>query len=190
VTEHETAPAGRAVHALRVSYNGFCEAHTRAWFGLARARLHDDVRALRAVERMKASLWEQWPVALRQRVPAAYAWSLVKSAVADAVAEVVIETGRAPGSPLADRAEVIRHFARQARLDLEEPGDHDDLFHAMLRLTERQCDVVVLRYLLGLKDSLIAEYLDVTESNVRTTAHQAVRKLRRLLGVDVGTTEE
>jgi RNA polymerase sigma factor (sigma-70 family) len=190
VTEHETAPAGRAETALRLSFTAFCETHAGAWLGLARARLHDDVRALQAVERMKECLWQQWGIALRQRLPAAYAWMLVKSAVEDTVAAVIVETGRPPGSPPADRAEAIRHFAERARLSLHELGEHEDLYLAILRLAERQYDVVVLRYLLGLKDSVIAEHLDISEGNVRSTAHQAVRKLRRLLGVQDGENEE
>ncbi|MER7674143.1 sigma-70 family RNA polymerase sigma factor [Kitasatospora sp. NPDC096128] len=190
MTEHETAPAGRAESTLRLSYDAFCQTHSPAWVGLARARLHDDVRVLHTVERMKEQLWRQWPLALRHRVPAAFAWTLIKSAVEDAVAEVITQTGRPPGSPLADRAEAIRHFAAQARVSLEELSEHEDLYQAILRLAERQYDIVVLRYLLGLRDSLIAEHLDISESNVRTTAHQAVRKLRRLLGAKDGESTE
>ncbi|MER6399291.1 sigma-70 family RNA polymerase sigma factor [Kitasatospora sp. NPDC001603] len=181
MNEHETAAAARTRAALHLSFTAFCETHGGAWFGLARARLHDDVRALRAVQQMKERLWEQWNTALRAAHPASYAWTLIKSAVADAVAEVIADTGRAPGSPPADRAEAIRYFAAQARISLESLSDHEHLYQAVLRLAERQYDVVVLRYLLGLKDAVIAEHLGITETNVRSTAHQALRKLNRLL---------
>ncbi|MGW2539698.1 RNA polymerase sigma factor [Kitasatospora sp. NPDC001574] len=180
MNEHETAAAARSRAALHLAFTAFCDTHGSAWLGLARARLHDDVLALRAVQEMKARLWEQWTVALRGH-PASYAWALIKSAVADAVAEVIAETGRPPGSPPADRAAAIRYFAAQARISLETLSDHEHLYQAVLRLAERQYDIVVLRYLLGLKDSVIAEHLGISETNVRSTAHQALRKLNRLM---------
>ncbi|MFG3056691.1 sigma-70 family RNA polymerase sigma factor [Kitasatospora sp. NPDC048239] len=139
---------------------------------------------------MKDRLWRQWPVALREEHPASYAWTLIKSAVADAVAEVIAETGRPPGSPPTDRAEAIRYFADQARISLETLGDHEHLYQAVLRLAERQYDVVVLHYLLGLKDALIAEHLGISETNVTSTAHQALRKLNRLMAGTDRNNEE
>lgn len=122
MTEHETAATARSRAALHLAFTAFCDTHGSAWFGLARARLHDDVLALRAVQQMKDRLRQQWPVALREEHPASYAWMLIKSAVADAAAEVTVETGRPPGGSPADRAEVIRCFADRARIGLETPA--------------------------------------------------------------------
>lgn len=58
-----------------------------------------------------------------------------------------------------------------------------DLFVELARLTERQRQVMVGRYVLGLSQAEIAELLDIAPGTVAATAHQATVLLRkRLLG--------
>ena len=54
-----------------------------------------------------------------------------------------------------------------------------ELIDAILRLTPRQRDVVVLRFLAGRTTSNVAKAMGITESTVRTLVHQAVQALRR-----------
>ncbi|GAA2229163.1 MULTISPECIES: sigma-70 family RNA polymerase sigma factor [Kitasatospora] len=174
----------------RLTFEAFCETHERAWTGFARARLRDGADAARAVATMKDHLWSHWDLALRQAVPACYAWMLIKEHVADALADAVLKEARLPPeSTVPDWARVVRHFADQARISLESLEEREDLYEAIRRLPERQHDVVVLRYLLGLQDARIADYLGITEANVRSTASQAVKRLARVLGREAGWGE-
>jgi RNA polymerase sigma-70 factor (ECF subfamily) len=58
-----------------------------------------------------------------------------------------------------------------------------DLFVELARLTERQRQVMIGRYVLGLSQAEMAELLDIAPGTVAATAHQATALLRkRLLG--------
>ncbi|HEY7625246.1 MAG TPA: sigma-70 family RNA polymerase sigma factor [Candidatus Limnocylindria bacterium] len=64
-----------------------------------------------------------------------------------------------------------------------EREDEIDLFVELAKLTERQREVVVSRYVLGLSQAEIADALDIAPGTVAATAHQATAILRqRLLG--------
>jgi len=56
--------------------------------------------------------------------------------------------------------------------------------HAMVRLGERQREVLMLRVDGQLPFALVAEALGITENNAKVTYHHAVLRLRALLGVD------
>ncbi|GAA2147374.1 hypothetical protein GCM10009760_38230 [Kitasatospora kazusensis] len=180
MTENDWAV--RSANRPRLTFDAFCETHERAWTGIARARLHDEADVARTVEAMKADLWRNWAIALRQPVPACYAWMLIKERVADTLAEAALKTVRpAVEAAVPPWVELVGLFSGLARLGPAAPGDPADLYRAFLQLPERQYDVVVLRHLLGLKDAMIADYLGTTEANVRSTAGQAARRLTRKL---------
>jgi RNA polymerase sigma factor (sigma-70 family) len=68
-----------------------------------------------------------------------------------------------------------RHFANRE--------DEIDLLIELAKLTERQREVIVSRYVLGLSQAETAELLDIAPGTVAATAHQATSRLReRLLG--------
>ena len=61
--------------------------------------------------------------------------------------------------------------------------DEIDLLVELAKLTERQREVMVSRYVLGLSQAETAELLDIAPGTVAATAHQATALLReRLLG--------
>ena len=61
--------------------------------------------------------------------------------------------------------------------------DEIDLFVELAKLTERQREVIVSRYVLGLSQAETAEALDIAPGTVAATTHQATSLLReRLLG--------
>ena len=61
--------------------------------------------------------------------------------------------------------------------------DEIDLFVELAKLTERQREVIVSRYVLGLSQAETAEALDIAPGTVAATTHQATALLReRLLG--------
>ncbi|MFD8482096.1 RNA polymerase sigma factor [Kitasatospora sp. NPDC059673] len=190
MNQYEKAPRSHMREVLRRSYIAFCDSHSGVWFGLACAMLHDEDRALRVVEELKRQLQSQWSAVMRAEQPVDEVRKLLISLIGDAVAEAFIETGQLPRSPKDDRSECIRHFLKRVQDELGDLGGRQEVAEALRRLTERQRTVVVLRDLLALEYSLIAEHLDTTETNARTTHHQAMRKLRRLLGVQETASEE
>ena len=72
----------------------------------------------------------------------------------------------------------LRHAAHIASRDGE-----IDLLVELAKLTERQRQVIVSRYVLGLSQAETAELLQIAPGTVAATAHQAAGLLReRLLG--------
>jgi RNA polymerase sigma-70 factor, ECF subfamily len=71
--------------------------------------------------------------------------------------------------------------------DVAAPGDpdaallRDRLRDAVLTLTGRQREVVLLRIVEGLSTAETAQLLECAEGTVKATLHQAVRKLQELL---------
>ena len=67
-----------------------------------------------------------------------------------------------------------------------------DLARAMKRLSNRQQEVVVLRYLVDLPEAEVAESLGMTTGSVKTHLSRATRRLRDELGDGPGdqTSEE
>ncbi|MEU6403432.1 sigma factor-like helix-turn-helix DNA-binding protein [Streptomyces sp. NPDC046985] len=167
-------------NGLRLTFDAFCETHERAWFGIARARLCDDDAARDVVKRMKDRLWQQWPPVLRSQVPAFRAWALVKEEIGAALAEKMMKAD--DHLPVPDWVTVVREVLELAEDRAEDQGVDEALYAAIRGLSERRHDVVILRYLLKLPDSTIAEYLDTTATNIRFTACQALARIRRELG--------
>jgi RNA polymerase sigma-70 factor (sigma-E family) len=66
-------------------------------------------------------------------------------------------------------------------------GERDAMWRLILRLSERQRAVIVLRYYEDLDDSTIAEILDCSAVTVRTHALRALASLREWTGLESGT---
>ncbi|MFH9432206.1 SigE family RNA polymerase sigma factor [Streptomyces sp. NPDC017615] len=62
--------------------------------------------------------------------------------------------------------------------------EHRQVFDALAQLTERQREVLVLRYWSDLSEAQIAETLGVSRGTVKSTASRALATLERLLEVD------
>ncbi|MEV7783335.1 sigma factor-like helix-turn-helix DNA-binding protein [Kitasatospora sp. NPDC088351] len=166
-----------------LTFDAFCDTHERAWSGIARARLGDEDEARRVVERAKDRMWQRWAWILRQQVPAFHAWTLLKEEIGAALAEAMIRAEYRPRPATVPGWVVAVRRSAARTLDLvEAQGSHEELYAAIRRLSERRHDVVVLRYLVDLPDSVIADYLGMTEANVRSTATQALDRLAVALG--------
>jgi RNA polymerase sigma-70 factor (ECF subfamily) len=91
----------------------------------------------------------------------------------------------------------VDHVRREARTpDLrgdplagDHPGDDAalrvDLARALRRLSGRQKEVVVMRYLIDLTEEDVAVQLGMTTGSVKTHLHRATTKLRAELGDDL-----
>lgn len=163
---------------LDLTYAAFCETHQPAWRALALTRIGSQADAVLVVEAVKADLARSWPQVLRFEEPAAYAWRLATRHVADWVAAdepVEVEA--------VTFAAVIGAFKQVADGLLHSEADEVRLYAAILELPDRQRDVVILRYLLGLHAKVIAAYLGRPVATVHSNLRHARERLARRLGV-------
>jgi DNA-directed RNA polymerase specialized sigma24 family protein len=175
VTEPDwkVAPGSRP----RLTFDAFCETHERAWAGFARARRLTKQEAERAVTLMREHLWETWDMALGEPIPASYAWSLLKEAMAVVTAERVAISVFQPRVIERTWSEAVRAAADKMAFGMVTWGQQLGVYEAVLSLPERQRDVVILKYCLDLPDERIAEYLNSTQGTVRTIVRQARARL-------------
>ncbi|MBV6696825.1 sigma-70 region 4 domain-containing protein [Kitasatospora aureofaciens] len=172
----ETAPDGAR---LRLTFEAFCSTHERAWTAFARTQVgaHGDAAA-QVVRRTRDHLRRNWPLALRQEVPAAYAWRLLKEHLATWLAAqsepAVLQTAAMDA--------VIGRFCHRAGLRPQTLSEQLGLLGAILDLPERQRDTVVLAYCLGLDDDEAAEYLGIQAATLRSHRRQARRRIARAVG--------
>ncbi|MFE2879195.1 RNA polymerase sigma factor [Streptomyces roseus] len=119
-----------------------------------------------------------WPEALAQPSPQAIAWELLRRRIH----HHRIRQAASPG--LVDTAEfgALRH---QSRAKLAEAESKLGLYTAILGLPDRQYDVVLLTYLLGLSRSKVAELMGVSEGTVRSHVSTARRLLASKLRWDL-----
>ncbi|RKT08803.1 RNA polymerase sigma-70 factor (ECF subfamily) [Streptomyces sp. 1114.5] len=163
---------------LDLTYAAFCETHEPAWHALALTRIGNQADAVLVVETVKADLARCWPQVLRFEEPAAYAWRLANRHVSDWVAAeepVAVEA--------VTFAAVIGAFKQVANGLLHSEADEVRLYAAILELPDRQRDVVILRYLLGLHVKVIAAYLGRPVATVHSNLRHARERLARRLGV-------
>ncbi|MFJ6618889.1 sigma-70 family RNA polymerase sigma factor [Kitasatospora sp. NPDC091335] len=163
---------------LGIAYDAFCETHEPAWHALALTRIGKRSDAALVVGAVKADLARCWPQVLQFEEPAAYAWRLANGHIADWVAaddSVEVEA--------VTFAAVIGAFKQVAKGLLHSEADEVRLYAAILELPDRQRDVVILRYLLGLHVKVIAAYLGGPVATVHSNLRHARERLARRLGV-------
>lgn len=175
----ENGEARPADARLQLTLEAFCETHEGAWQAFARTQVGGEQDAVAVVERMKAHLERNWTLALRQEIPAAYAWRLLK----EHVAGWMLQTGRRQPALLETAAfdSVIRSFRGRTWASLGGLPEELGVYHALLGLPERQHDVVVLKYVLDMDEEEIAQYLGRPAAAVRSHLRNARRSLSRSL---------
>ncbi|MGW2917800.1 RNA polymerase sigma factor [Streptomyces angustmyceticus] len=167
-----------AAARLQVAYQAFCVVHEPAWTNLALSRIGNRTDASLVVTAMKAHLHRQWQHALRHPIPAAYAWRLINEHVASWIAdENAVEVQAVHFNT------VINKFKELARDSLRDLPEQIGLYSAILALSDRQRDVVILRYVLDLDEQVISDYLERPITTVRSNLRHAREKLARALGI-------
>ncbi|MFJ2863493.1 RNA polymerase sigma factor [Kitasatospora sp. NPDC087314] len=161
-----------------LAYAAFCETNEPAWYALALTRIGGQADAALVVEAVKTDLARCWPQILRFEEPAAYAWRLANRHVSDWVAAEEPVTVEA-----VTFAAVIGAFKQVANGLLHSEADEVRLYAAILELPDRQRDVIILRYLLGLHVKVIAAYLGRPVATVHSNLRHARERLARRLGV-------
>ncbi|MFK0295774.1 RNA polymerase sigma factor [Streptomyces sp. NPDC090442] len=168
---------------LALTFEAFLATHARRW--LAYAYLHTGSRT--AAREVTLAAYEQlgrvWPHALRQASVEAYAWSVLKERVTEWLYDRRQPTALTETAAFAVVTQALLRECQQQFAMLE---SQLGLYAAIARLPERQCDVIVLRHVIGYGDAQIAALLGVDEVTVRSYASRGRRKLAAALGIDQG----
>ncbi|MFD8597313.1 RNA polymerase sigma factor [Kitasatospora sp. NPDC059646] len=164
----------------QLTFDAFCETHERAWLATARASRLSDEQARAVVDTVRDQLWGDWQLLLREPVPAASAWRVLKDRIAQADPAAAAADGE-HGPPEPWRAAIGAVIDRM-RLTLESAPDLHGVDEAIRSLPERQQDVVMLRFALDLPEETVADYLDSTVATVRSQARHARTRLGEKLG--------
>ncbi|WP_234430955.1 RNA polymerase sigma factor [Streptomyces sp. NRRL F-4489] len=180
--EIATGPDG-SQRRLSLTFEAFLATHARKW--LAYAYLHTGGRdaAREVVRAAYERLARVWPHALRQASVEAYAWSVLKEQVMEWLYDRRQPTALTETAAFA----VVTHaLLRECQQQFAMLESQLGLYAAISRLPERQCDVIVLRHVIGYGDAQIAALLGVDEVTVRSYASRGKRKLAAALGIDQG----
>ena len=158
------------------SDDGFVEFVAARWprlFRLAYLLTSDEAAAEDLLQTTMEKTYARWPRVGRMEEPEAYVRKIMVNAVVSARRSIGWR----------------REWARDVLPDCPLPSeDHAVLDHALLwplvcALPERQRAVVVLRYYEDLTEAQTAEVLGCAVGTVKSQAHDAMRALRRGLGV-------
>lgn len=182
--------ASQAVRELIVRPAAFWAFHQQYYLvyrSYAELQLGRVREAEELVDKVFVRLAAQWEVLLAQESPAARAWDLLKTSVA----ERLIMTGRAPAMPqTAAFHQVTRVLLESYREQFAVLESSLGLYTAIARLPNRQFDVIVLQYVLGHPTRRTASIMGVTEATVRSHRRLARTTLARELGQTVRPVTE
>ncbi|MBY8888430.1 hypothetical protein K7472_26830 [Streptomyces sp. PTM05] len=172
--------AGAAADArLRMTFEAFCRTHERAWLGLADVRLGNRADAELVVAAVEQELQATFGYVLKQAVPAAYAWRLLNHHVADWAAGHELRVEARTFTTVLD---AFKDLTGAGPGEAEAHGTA--LYRAVMELSDRQRDVVILRHVLALDDASIAACLDRSEGAVHLILRHAHERLARRLGAE------
>ncbi|MCC3772314.1 RNA polymerase sigma factor [Streptomyces sp. UNOC14_S4] len=147
--------------------------HARRWRLYAHVHTGDRKAAEEITEAVFEQLRLRWAYVLRQPSAESCAWSLFKQHVADWLAA----RGRDSALAAAAFGCVTRPLPRACRQRFELLENRMALYAAITRLPERQCDALVLTYVIGYKSGQVADLLGVDEAAVRSHAGCSRREL-------------
>ena len=158
-----------------LTLDAFYDSHRTLWLRYATLQVGDRDQAARLVRAVHDQLTQDWEQVLRRQSVPEYAWAALK----DHIHNWLAERGRLP--VMADTAAfhaAVRKLLWSEQQDGFEVLEHElGLYTAIDELTERQSDVIVLRYVLSAGDHDIAAYLGTTADAVRAHVTQAKARL-------------
>ncbi|MFE2225750.1 RNA polymerase sigma factor [Streptomyces kronopolitis] len=168
---------------LSITFEAFLSTHARKWLTYAYLHTGSQAAAREVTRAAYGRLGRLWPHALRQASVEAYAWSVLKERVMEWLYDHQQPTALTETAAFA----VVTHaLLRECQQQFAMLESQLGLYAAIARLPERQCDVIVLRHVIGYSDAQIGSLLGVDEVTVRSYASRGKRKLAAALGIDRG----
>lgn len=174
-----TGPAA-SPFGLPVDFRAFHQLYRAGYIRYAELHLKSRADAEEAVDLAFEQLMLCWQTVLRQPVPEAYAWRVVKNRTTDHARA----RGRRP--VVVDVAAFETHSLRHSLDPIGELEESLTLYQAVGELPDRQRDVMLLRYALGYETKETARLMGITEAGVRSTTRHARRRLRQAFGLEEG----
>jgi len=162
---------------LPLDFTAFHQMHREAYVRWSERQLGNRADAEEAVDCAFEHLALEWETVLGMEKPAAYAWQVMKHRTID----VARARGRRPAP-----ADLAAFDTAELRRTCDPIGQMEEslhLFGAIGSLSERQQDVIMMRYGLGYSAATTALHLGITEAGVRSIARQARRRLEHLLNL-------
>lgn len=165
---------------LRPDFVDFHQTHRPIYVRYAESFLHNRTDAEEAIDDAMEHLLRRWDMVQAGENPTAYAWGVVKNKVRDYGRAKRRRLPTISIEPAAFDTVALRHTSDPIHQLIESLA----LFWALETLTERQRDVLVLRYLQDVPPAIVAETLGITQATVRSTIRHACARLRQIYGPD------
>lgn len=181
------AASDPSARQLSIALEAFHATHAPKWLTYAYLHTGSEAAAREVTRSAFRRLGRLWPHALRQASVEAFAWSVLKEGVVEWLYDHRQPTALTETAAFAIVTHALLRECQQRFALLE---SQLGLYAAIARLPERQCDVIVLRHVIGYGDAQIAALLGVDEVTVRSHASRGKRKLAAALGIDQGTTAQ
>ncbi|WP_189105724.1 RNA polymerase sigma factor [Streptomyces camponoticapitis] len=172
---------------LGLTFDAFHDYHRRLWMRYAHTQVGSRPAAETVVDAACARLKSDWKYVLAQESVPRYAWSLLK----EEIHRWLDERGLEPllVGTAAFHAAIGKLLPHEPRDEFAVLEGELGLYGAIACLPERQYDVIVLRFVLGMDEEHVAEYLGIELATVRSHVRHARRRLARELNINTGPTE-
>lgn len=178
--EHHDEPSAGRPERLAVTFDAFHAYHRKLWMRFAHTQVGSRVAAEAVVDAASARLKANWPHVLVQESVPRYAWMVLKEEVHRWLDARGLEPRVGDAAFLTAVQKLLLHEIRdELRVISQEIG----LYAAISALPERRYDVIVLRFLLGMDDEEVAEYLGIDTATVRSHIRHARRTLAKELHI-------
>ena len=161
------------------SFDAFHDRHHDTWARYAYANTGSREVTEEIVDALTEHLSDNWDYLVHKDSAAWHAWKVLKATVARWLNEHEAESSFTTVAAFDRFSRLMTHSREQFDLMEEKIG----LYSAISRLSERQHDTVVLRYVLGCEPEFIAAFLGVTPN----TVHSNLRYARKNLAKELGT---
>ncbi|MCS0603733.1 sigma-70 family RNA polymerase sigma factor [Streptomyces sp. LP11] len=176
---HAALPRARSGR-LALTFEAFHDYHRKLWMRFAHIQVGSRSSAEAVVDAACVRLKKTWPHALLQESVPQYAWQVLKEEVHRWLAERRLEPQVGDAAYLTAVQKLLMHEMRdELRVISQEIG----LYAAISALPERQYDVILLRFLLGMGEAEVAEYLGIDGATVRSHIRHARRSLAKQLHI-------
>lgn len=176
---HHDQPSPRTGR-LALTFDAFHAYHRKLWMRFAHTQVGSRAAAETVVTAACVRLKNTWPHVLTQDSVPRYAWMVLKEEVHRWLTERDLQPQVGDAAYLTAVQKLLLHEIRdELRVISQEIG----LYAAISTLPERQYDVIMLRFLLGMEEAEVAEYLGVDGATVRSHIRHARRSLAKQLHI-------
>lgn len=177
---HHAQPPPARTGRLALTFDAFHEYHRKLWMRFAHTQVGSRSAAEIVVDAACVRLQNAWLHVLAQESVPRYAWMVLKEEVHRWLTERDLPPQVGDAAYLTAVQKLLLHEMRdELRVLSQEIG----LYAAISTLPERQYDVTVLRFLLGMEETEVAEYLGIDAATVRSHIRHARRSLARQLHI-------